>query len=221
MTNQIIFELFSSTIQAAEILKKDLAFADTLRKLRQRLPPMQIGQHGQLQEWLDDIDDPKDNHRHISHLYGLFPSNQTPSSPPPSALPVAHHSPLLAMDERMTNFVVGLEVAAPAGAAWALAPQLGGLAFAEGGFSTALGRYRAAWALLAGGGGYSVTVSTPPGTTGLVLLPLLGDDSTEASVEFDGATSTWSAAVVGRRTGYSQSVGGGNHTFVVRRVEKS
>jgi alpha-L-fucosidase 2 len=37
---------------------------------------MQIGQHGQLQEWLDDIDDPKDNHRHISHLYGLFPSNQ-------------------------------------------------------------------------------------------------------------------------------------------------
>ncbi len=37
---------------------------------------MHIGQHGQLQEWLDDIDDPKDNHRHISHLYGLFPSNQ-------------------------------------------------------------------------------------------------------------------------------------------------
>jgi alpha-L-fucosidase 2 len=37
---------------------------------------MQIGQHGQLQEWLDDIDDPRDNHRHISHLYGLCPSNQ-------------------------------------------------------------------------------------------------------------------------------------------------
>ena len=76
MTNQIIFELFSSTIKAAEILKKDAAFADTLRQMRKRLPPMQIGQHGQLQEWLDDIDDPKDNHRHISHLYGLYPSNQ-------------------------------------------------------------------------------------------------------------------------------------------------
>jgi alpha-L-fucosidase 2 len=76
MTNQIIFELFSSTIKAAEILKKDAAFADTLKQMRKRLAPMQIGQHGQLQEWLDDIDDPKDDHRHISHLYGLFPSNQ-------------------------------------------------------------------------------------------------------------------------------------------------
>jgi len=76
MTNQIIFELFSTTIKAAEILKKDPTFADTLKQMRKRLPPMQIGQHGQLQEWLDDIDDPKDNHRHISHLYGLFPSNQ-------------------------------------------------------------------------------------------------------------------------------------------------
>src|SRR5215213_7946096 len=76
MTNQIVFELFSSTIKAAEILKKDAAFIDTLKGLRNRLPPMHIGQYGQLQEWLDDIDDPKDNHRHISHLYGLFPSNQ-------------------------------------------------------------------------------------------------------------------------------------------------
>ena len=76
MTNQIIFDIFSSTIRAASILKKDELFVDTLKALRKRLPPMQVGQHGQLQEWLDDIDDPKDNHRHISHLYGLFPSNQ-------------------------------------------------------------------------------------------------------------------------------------------------
>ena len=76
MSNQIVFDVFSSTIRAAEILNKDKAFVDTLKQMRKRLPPMQIGQHGQLQEWLDDIDDPKDNHRHISHLYGLFPSNQ-------------------------------------------------------------------------------------------------------------------------------------------------
>src|SRR5215203_5814890 len=76
MTNQILFEIFNTTIQAAEILKTDAAFIDTLKQMRKRLPPMQIGQHGQLQEWLDDIDDPNDNHRHISHLYGLFPSNQ-------------------------------------------------------------------------------------------------------------------------------------------------
>jgi alpha-L-fucosidase 2 len=76
MTNQIVFELFSTTIRTAEILKKDAAFADTLKQLRKRLPPMHIGQYGQLQEWLDDIDDPNDHHRHVSHLYGLFPSNQ-------------------------------------------------------------------------------------------------------------------------------------------------
>ncbi|MEJ1241828.1 glycoside hydrolase family 95 protein [Chryseolinea sp. T2] len=76
MTNQIVFDLFTSTIRAAEILNLDVPFADSLRALRKRLPPMHVGQHGQLQEWLDDIDDPNDHHRHVSHLYGLFPSNQ-------------------------------------------------------------------------------------------------------------------------------------------------
>lgn len=76
MTNQIVFDVFSSTIRAAQILKKDVAFVDTLKQMRSRLPPMHIGQYGQLQEWLEDIDDPNDHHRHVSHLYGLFPSNQ-------------------------------------------------------------------------------------------------------------------------------------------------
>ncbi|WP_069660993.1 glycoside hydrolase family 95 protein [Arcticibacter eurypsychrophilus] len=76
MTNQIVFDVFSTAIRAAGILGKDKDYADTLLMKRSRLAPMQIGQHGQLQEWLDDIDDPRDNHRHISHLYGLFPSNQ-------------------------------------------------------------------------------------------------------------------------------------------------
>jgi alpha-L-fucosidase 2 len=76
MSNQIVFDVFSEVIKAAEILKIDAAFADTLTEMRSRLAPMQIGQYGQLQEWLDDLDDPNDHHRHISHLYGLFPSNQ-------------------------------------------------------------------------------------------------------------------------------------------------
>lgn len=76
MTNQIVFDIFSTTIRAASILQRDQTFADTLTALRKQLPPMQIGKHGQLQEWLDDLDDPNDKHRHISHLYGLFPSNQ-------------------------------------------------------------------------------------------------------------------------------------------------
>jgi alpha-L-fucosidase 2 len=76
MDNQIVFDVFSTAMRAAEILGKDAAFLDTLKQMRQRLQPMQIGQHGQLQEWLEDIDDPNDHHRHISHLYGLYPSNQ-------------------------------------------------------------------------------------------------------------------------------------------------
>jgi alpha-L-fucosidase 2 len=76
MDNQLVFDLFSKTIRAAELLHLDQSFADTLRALRERLPPMQIGQYGQVQEWLQDVDNPRDQHRHISHLYGLYPSAQ-------------------------------------------------------------------------------------------------------------------------------------------------
>lgn len=76
MDNQIVFDMLSVAIQAAEILKQDAKLVDTFKAIRKRLPPMQIGQHGQLQEWIDDLDDPNDHHRHISHLYGLFPSQQ-------------------------------------------------------------------------------------------------------------------------------------------------
>ncbi|WP_276483078.1 glycosyl hydrolase family 95 catalytic domain-containing protein [Paraflavitalea pollutisoli] len=76
MDNQIVFDVFTTVIRAAKVLGRDGAFADTLRAMRKRLPPMQVGKHGQLQEWLEDLDDPNDHHRHISHLYGLFPANQ-------------------------------------------------------------------------------------------------------------------------------------------------
>jgi len=76
MDNQIVFDLFSNTIRASELLGTDTAFADTLRSARMRLPPMQIGRYGQLQEWLSDWDDPADKHRHVSHLFGLHPGCQ-------------------------------------------------------------------------------------------------------------------------------------------------
>lgn len=76
MDNQLVFDLFSNVIDAANILDIDKAFADTLRMKRAKLPPMQIGQHSQLQEWIYDWDSPEDKHRHVSHLYGLYPSNQ-------------------------------------------------------------------------------------------------------------------------------------------------
>ncbi|TAM99404.1 MAG: glycoside hydrolase family 95 protein, partial [Chitinophagaceae bacterium] len=76
MDNQLVFDLFSHTMQAEKILGVDKLFSDTLSMKRDSLPPMQIGRYGQLQEWLQDWDKPDDHHRHVSHLYGLFPSNQ-------------------------------------------------------------------------------------------------------------------------------------------------
>ena len=75
MDNQIAFDVLSQALQAAKVLG-DSAQLSVLNFQLANLPPMQIGRYGQLQEWLIDADDPKDEHRHISHLYGLYPSNQ-------------------------------------------------------------------------------------------------------------------------------------------------
>jgi len=76
MDNQIVFDVLSQVLAAAKILGKNDASLIALQASLEKLPPMQIGQYGQLQEWIIDGDDPKDEHRHISHLYGLYPSNQ-------------------------------------------------------------------------------------------------------------------------------------------------
>ena len=76
MDNQIVFDALSNTLAAAKALGIDVGYQQTLQNTITQLPPMQVGRHGQLQEWLQDADDPKDQHRHISHLYGLYPSNQ-------------------------------------------------------------------------------------------------------------------------------------------------
>ena len=76
MDNQICFDVLSQVIQAAKVLGMDNATILPYQSALEKLPPMQIGRYGQLQEWLIDADDPKDEHRHISHLYGLYPSNQ-------------------------------------------------------------------------------------------------------------------------------------------------
>ena len=76
MDNQIVFDVLSQVIAAAKVLGVDNDSLSTINYALSKLPPMQIGKYGQLQEWLIDADDPKDDHRHISHLYGLYPSNQ-------------------------------------------------------------------------------------------------------------------------------------------------
>jgi alpha-L-fucosidase 2 len=78
MDSQIIRDLFTNTIRAAEILRVDEEFRARLVKTRARLAPNQIGKAGQLQEWLEDWDTqaPDPRHRHVSHLYALYPSAQ-------------------------------------------------------------------------------------------------------------------------------------------------
>ena len=75
MDNQLIRALLNNTIAAANILDRDKKFAAQLAAVRDQLPPNQIGQHGQLQEWLADIDKPNNAHRHMSPLWALYPGN--------------------------------------------------------------------------------------------------------------------------------------------------
>jgi alpha-L-fucosidase 2 len=76
MDHQIIRNLFANTMEAAEILGVDAEFVKTIKEKRAKIAPNQIGQYGQLQEWLEDKDDPKNEHRHVSHLWGLHPGDE-------------------------------------------------------------------------------------------------------------------------------------------------
>lgn len=73
MDHQIIRNLFAQVIAASEILGVDGPLRQRLLEVRARIAPNQIGRYGQLQEWLEDIDDPNNRHRHVSHLWGLHP----------------------------------------------------------------------------------------------------------------------------------------------------
>ena len=76
MDNQIARDALTQALEAAKVLGVDGDYQQKLQRTINKLPPMKVGQYGQLQEWREDMDDPKDEHRHISHLYGLHPSNQ-------------------------------------------------------------------------------------------------------------------------------------------------
>ncbi|MCK0191706.1 glycoside hydrolase N-terminal domain-containing protein [Arenibacter sp. F20364] len=76
MDHQIIRNLFANTIEAAEILGLDADFIKIVEEKRAKIAPNLIGQHGQLQEWLIDQDDPTNKHRHVSHLWGLHPGTE-------------------------------------------------------------------------------------------------------------------------------------------------
>lgn len=109
MDNQIVSDLLSQTRRAAEILALDPEFRVRLANRLDSLPPMHIGRHNQLQEWLVDADDPNDHHRHISHAYGLYPSAQiSPFSSP--ALFEAIGNTLIQRGDEATGWSIGWKI---------------------------------------------------------------------------------------------------------------
>lgn len=109
MDNQLVFDLFSNTIHAAELLNTDKELVEKMKAARKRLPPMQIGQYGQLQEWLQDLDNPNDKHRHVSHLFGLYPANQISPYRTPELFAAARTS-LIQRGDVSTGWSMGWKV---------------------------------------------------------------------------------------------------------------
>jgi len=101
----IIRELFTSCREAIRVLQCDEELGNRLGEALASLPPMRVGRHGQLQEWLDDLDDPADHHRHVSHLFGLHPGSQ-----------ITRESPALMAAARRT-----LDLRGDEGTGWSLA----------------------------------------------------------------------------------------------------
>jgi alpha-L-fucosidase 2 len=98
MDHQIIRELFKNTVTASNILGIDKQFANQLTNLSQKIAPNQIGQYQQLQEWLQDKDDTANKHRHVSHLWGVYPGTDI-SFKTPSMMQAAKQSLLYRGDE--------------------------------------------------------------------------------------------------------------------------
>ncbi len=107
MDTQIVRDALSSTLQASEILGLDEAdYRAKLQETLAKLPPMKVGQYGQLQEWIEDGDDPNDQHRHISHLYGLYPSDQITPTRTPDLFEAARTT-LIQRGDRATGWSLG------------------------------------------------------------------------------------------------------------------
>lgn len=109
MDTQIAFDVLSNALSAARILEKDKAYQDTLQQTIDQLAPMQIGRYNQLQEWIDDLDSPTDTHRHVSHLYGLFPSSQISPVYQPLLFQAARNS-LLQRGDEATGWSIGWKI---------------------------------------------------------------------------------------------------------------
>jgi alpha-L-fucosidase 2 len=99
MDHQVIRSLFKACVEAAGILGTDTEFSAALEEMIPGIAPNQIGRLGQLQEWIADIDDPDNKHRHVSHLWGVHPGNDINWEDSPRVMEAARKSLLLRGDE--------------------------------------------------------------------------------------------------------------------------
>src|SRR5574344_117606 len=109
MDNEIVFDALNNSLQASHVVGETSAFQDSLKEMIAKLPPFQIGKYNQLQEWLEDVDDPKDEHRHISHLYGLYPSNQISPYSNPELFQAAKNT-LIQRGDMATGWSMGWKI---------------------------------------------------------------------------------------------------------------
>ncbi|CAM4203514.1 glycosyl hydrolase family 95 catalytic domain-containing protein [Zobellia nedashkovskayae] len=92
MDHQLIRALFRTVISATEILEDDQGFAGKLSDMLPKIAPNKIGKHGQLQEWMEDRDDPENHHRHVSHLWAVHPGNEINWEETPELMKAAKQS---------------------------------------------------------------------------------------------------------------------------------
>jgi len=114
---EMLWDLFTNTSEAAKLLGDD-QFADSLLEAREKLLPLKIGKHGQLQEWYQDIDDPDCHHRHIAHLYAVAPGRQIHPTTTPELANAAKKSLNMRGDGRY------MEQEEAAGGNWARAHRM-------------------------------------------------------------------------------------------------
>lgn len=109
MDNQLVFDVLTRTAQANNILGENEEYRNQLLAMVSKLPPMHIGKYSQLQEWLEDKDDPQNEHRHVSHLYGLYPGNQISPYTNPALFEAARNS-LIYRGDMATGWSIGWKV---------------------------------------------------------------------------------------------------------------
>jgi alpha-L-fucosidase 2 len=109
MDHEIIRTLFKNVIAAGKLLNVDAALQKTLQEKYERIAPNKIGKYGQLQEWMQDVDDTSNKHRHISHLWGMYPGSEINWEETPDLMKAARQS-LIYRGDAATGWSLGWKI---------------------------------------------------------------------------------------------------------------